>query len=90
MSFAIGERVRTQAEPRPGHHRLPAYVAGLAGDVVAVRGRFPLPDDIVAGRPLEDRQLCSVRFSARDLWGAGGHTVHLDLYEDYLRKDTST
>jgi len=86
--FGVGERVRAQVSLPAGHTRLPRYVRGRAGAIVAVRGAFPLPDDIVAGRHRPPRPLYSVRFCAADLWGSasGSHSVHLDLYEDYLTK----
>lgn len=84
MRFAPGQAVRARLHGRAGHTRLPLYVRGRVGTVHAVRGRSPLADELARGGRPEPEPLYSVRFAARDLWGAGDHDVYLDLFESYL------
>ena len=85
MKLATGTRVRVRPGD-PGHHtRVPRYVRGHAGEVVAVLGDWQLPDASVAG--VARTETCyAVRFSACDLFGTGEHTVTVDLWESYLER----
>ncbi len=85
MSYPAGARVRVRACDPDHHTRVPRYVRGHTGEVVAVLGRWPLPDDRARGIAPPRVQACyAVRFSAADLWGSGDHTVTVDLWESYL------
>lgn len=68
MSFRVGDRVRARLLDTGGHHRLPRYVQGRVGTVVAYRGAFPLPDAVVHGGVTVWRGLYCVRFAAGELW----------------------
>ncbi len=86
-AFAIGDRVRTRGEPSTGHTRLPAYIRGHQGIVVAHQGGWVLPDSNAHGRGEAPEHLYSVRFEGTELWGAEaepGQSVHIDLFESYL------
>lgn len=83
--YAVGARVRVRAVDPDHHTRMPRYVRGQAGEVVDSHGVWPLADD--QARRLEPPRVetvYAVRFAARDLWGSGGHTVVVDLWESYL------
>lgn len=84
--FAAESRVRARSTDPDGHTRLPRYVRGHTGEVIAVRGDWALPDLAVRGvrRP---EPVYAVRFAAAELWGSGSHTVTLDLWESYLEGD---
>lgn len=84
--FGIGDLVRVSRRSPPGHTRCPRYVRGAVGVVDAHHGTVRLPDASAAGRD-EAAPLYGVRFDARDLWGAGAHQVHLDLWEPYLEPE---
>ena len=86
MTFTVGEPVRARLSAASGHTRLPLYVRGRSGVVHAVRGEFPLADALARDGVSRPEALYSVRFAARDLWGAdaGDHHIYLDLYESYL------
>ncbi len=85
MSYPAGSRVRVRTGDPDHHTRVPGYVRGQTGEVVAILGRWPLPDDSARGRTPPRTQACyAVRFSAADLWGSGDHTVTVDLWESYL------
>ena len=74
----------------PAHHtRLPRYVRGKCGEVLIDRGVFVFPDSHAHQQGEQPQHLYSVRFTARELWGAAASprdTVHLDLWDDYLER----
>jgi nitrile hydratase subunit beta len=85
VSYAAGVTVRVRAADPEHHTRVPRYVRGHTGEVVAALGRWPLPDDSARGLAAPRIETCyAVRFSAADLWGSGDHTVTVDLWESYL------
>ena len=85
MRYAAGATVRVRAGDPDHHTRVPRYVRGHTGEVVAVLGRWTLPDDSARGIMPPRTEACyAVRFSAADLWGSGDHTVTVDLWESYL------
>lgn len=83
--FHSGERVLVSRPDSAGHHRAPRYVRGHVGTVLAVHGRHVLPDDVVA-HAAEPRvePVYAVAFRAATLWGAGDHSVTVNLWESYL------
>ena len=85
MSYAVGDRVRVRAGDPDHHTRVPRYVRGLAGEVVALLGEWALPDASVAG--MSRPEPCyAVRFAAAELFGSRDHTVTVDLWESYLER----
>jgi nitrile hydratase subunit beta len=85
VSFPVGAKVRVRAEDPDHHTRVPRYLRGHTGEVVAAIGRWRLPDDSARGVDPPRVETCyEVRFSAADLWGSGDHTVTVDLWESYL------
>ena len=90
MSFEIGAHVRTRAKRPSGHTRLPRYLAGKTGVVVAELGAFPLPDERAQGVAARSEALLTVSFRAEDVWGEParpGDTLRADLFESYLEAD---
>lgn len=85
VRFPVGSQVRARTSDPDHHTRLPRYLHGQVGDVVAIAPATPLPDDVARGLP-EPRvaPVYAVRFHAADLWGSGAHTVTADLWECYL------
>ena len=85
MSFAVGTTVRVKAGDPDHHTRVPRYVRGHTGVIVAAIDRWPVPDDRARGIDPPREEICYVvRFSAADLWGSGDPVVHVDLWESYL------
>ena len=85
MSYPVGARVRVRNTDPDHHTRMPRYVRGHTGEVVAALGRWPLPDDRARGIDPPRQETCyAVRFPAAELWGSGDHTVTVDLWESYL------
>jgi nitrile hydratase len=85
--FATGQRVRAKKINPTGHTRLPRYVRGNVAVVDRIHGGHVFPDSNAHFRGENPQHLYSVRFSARELWGATAaarDAVYLDLWEDYL------
>lgn len=85
--FAVGDRVRTQGEATEGHTRLPGYARNRQGIIERVHGVHTFPDANAHGRGPAPQWLYSVRFDARELWGAAADPsgcVCLDAWESYL------
>lgn len=85
--FRPGESVVTRNINPAGHTRLPRYARGKRGVIDRHHGVFIFPDAHAAGKGKCPQNLYSVRFAARDLWGAeasAGDAVYLDLWDDYL------
>jgi nitrile hydratase beta subunit-like protein len=83
--YAVGARVRVRPIDPEHHTRMPRYVRGQVGEIVDTHGAWPLADDSARGiDPPRVETVYAVRFAARDLWGSGGHTVAVDLWESYL------
>jgi nitrile hydratase len=81
--FRVGDRVKTSTVDPDHHTRLPNYARGRVGTVVGNDGVHPLAD--LRARGVERPQpVYVVRFTARELFGHGDHTVTLSLWEDYL------
>jgi nitrile hydratase len=86
--FRAGDRVRARNLHPEGHTRLPRYVRGKSGVVISVVGPFRLPDANAHGRHDVWEFVYPVRFAASELWGAGSHSVSVDLWESYLKEET--
>jgi nitrile hydratase len=85
--FAIGQRVRARNMQPAGHTRLPRYARGKSGIIISHYGGHVLPDASAHGKGDAPQHLYTVRFAARELWGAAANprdSVHLDLWESYL------
>ncbi len=89
--FEPGDRVRTLAQRKSGHTRLPGYLQRKPGIVERRIGEFAFADERAAGRPGARREaLYTVRFAARDVWGGratAGDSIAADLFESYLEPD---
>jgi nitrile hydratase subunit beta len=85
--FAAGDRVRARNLHPPTHTRLPRYVRGRAGTVVAVHGAHVFPDAHAHGGGEDPQWLYTVRFAARELFGEAADptaAVSVDAFEPYL------
>jgi len=90
--FKVGERVRARNLNPTGHTRLPRYVRGKAGIVTIDHGVYVFPDTHAHFQGEKRQHVYSVRFTARELWGADSSArdavqldlVHVDLWDDYL------
>jgi hypothetical protein len=83
--FRPGEQVRARRTDPPHHTRVPRYVRGAVGTVVEPEGAHPLPDLRSRGLPAPPEPVYAVRFTARELFGTGDHTVTIGLWESYLQ-----
>ncbi len=85
--FAGGDRVLARNMHPPTHTRLPRYVRGHVGTVVSMHGCHVFPDVHAHGGGEDPQWLYSVRFDARELWGADADptvAVSVDAFEPYL------
>ncbi len=85
--FAVGARVRARNLHPVGHTRLPRYVRGRVGTIVHDHGAHVFPDAHAHGFGERPQRLYTVRFAARELWGAEANaadSVALDLWDPYL------
>ena len=86
--FATGDRVRAVLRVQPGHTRLPRYVRGHVGMVVAVHGAHVVPDENAQGHSIAE-PLYAVAFALAELFSERADSadkVHLDLWERYLER----
>ena len=70
-----------------GHTRLPRYLRGKRGTIHKVHGVFGLPDTMAHGGGETPQNVYSVRFTARELWGADASardSLYVDMWDDYL------
>ena len=84
--YRVGSRVRTNSVGSTGHTRLPGYLRGHLGKIIASHGPHVLPDANAHGSKRYE-PLYTVAFEAAELWPeAAGHrdTVYADLWESYL------
>jgi len=84
--FLPGDGVVARNHHPAGHTRLPRYVCGKPGVVIADCGVFGLPDSNAADQGPRPQHVYTVAFGARALWGddTTAETVCVDLWEDYL------
>jgi nitrile hydratase len=85
--FHTGQRVRARNINPPGHTREPRYVRGKLGIIYRDHGVFVFPDTNAHFLGEKPQHVYSVRFEARELWGADAAPqdgVYVDLWDDYL------
>jgi nitrile hydratase beta subunit len=86
-SFRAAQRVRARNMNPVGHTRLPRYVRGKVGTVHRDHGIFVFPDTNAHFEGEKPQHVYSVRFGARDLWGAKASprdSIYVDMWDDYL------
>ena len=84
--FQVGDRVVLRGGLGE-HHRLPDWAAGREATVSDVRGRFPLPDLIIARTPgAPPYALYAVELPATDAFPDADprDRLYLDVYDPYL------
>jgi len=84
--FQPGDKVRVCDEHVPGHVRMPGYVRGKTGIVVAETPVYPFPDAHAHGMPAEEEPTYDVRFRSQDLWPESSDPalIHVGLFQSYL------
>jgi nitrile hydratase len=85
--FRVGDRVRARNIHPLGHTRLPRYARGRQGTIDRDHGVWVFPDTSAAGQGENPQHVYSVRFAARELWGADASprdAVYLDLWDEYM------
>ena len=85
--FHVGQSIRARNMNPKGHTRLPRYARAKPGTIDRVHGVFVFPDANSAFQGEKPQPLYSVKFAARELWGAEAaarDNVYIDLWEDYI------
>jgi nitrile hydratase subunit beta len=85
--FAPGDDVTVRPDDPPGHTRVPGYLRGRPGTVVAGRPACVWPDAHAHGGGEDPQWLYAVRFDGSDLWGVDAEpatSVTVDLFEPHL------
>lgn len=86
--FAVGDTVTARADEPASHNRLPSYVRGRTGTIVALRPAQVFPDTAAQFTGENPQHVYEVRFDSRELWGPDAEpgSLAVDLYESYLEK----
>lgn len=87
--FKVGQRVRARNMHPIGHTRLPRYARGKVGVITRDHGVYIFPDTNAHFQGEKRQHVYSVRFAARELWGARAlprDSVHIDMWDDYLER----
>jgi nitrile hydratase beta subunit len=85
--FRVGDSVVACNLNPAGHTRLPRYARGRHGVIARDHGVFVFADTHAMNRDKKPQHCYSVRFAARELWGADAPAhdgVYLDLWDDHL------
>ena len=85
--FRAGQRIRTRNINPAGHTRLPRYARGKFGTIERDHGVFVFPDTNAHFAGENPQHVYSVRFDARELWGAKASpqdAVYVNLWDDHL------
>ncbi len=85
--FQPGDAVVARIISPTGHTRLPRYARGKRGVIDRDHGVFVFADTNAHGRGETPQHVYSVRFAARELWGATAAPrdgIYLDLWDDHL------
>lgn len=85
-AFSAGDRVRARDVRTDGHTRLPGYVRGRSGTVLALRPAALLPDTNAHFQGENPQHVYTVEFDSTELWGAGAEpaVLRIDLFESYM------
>lgn len=87
--FKVAQHVRAKNVHPTGHTRLPLYARGKRGVIILDHGVYLFPDTAAHYKGDKRQHVYSVRFTARELWGAQASpidTVSLNLWDDYLER----
>jgi nitrile hydratase len=85
--FRVGQRIRARNIHPAGHTRLPRYARGKFGTIERDHGVFVFPDTNAHFAGENPQHVYSVRFDARELWGAQANpldAVYVNLWDDHL------
>ncbi len=88
QTFKPGDRVRVRNDFVPGHVRMPGYIRGKTGVVVAESPAYPFPDAHAHGVKAADEPTYDVRFDAEELWpnAADPAFAHVGVFQSYLER----
>lgn len=85
--FQVGDRVRAKVMHPQTYTRLPRYVRGKVGTIAKDYGVYVFPDTVGQRLDTKPQHVYSVRFAAKNLWGAdapANDSLFIDLFDDHL------
>ena len=87
--FAVGDVVLVKDEHVSGHTRMPAYIRGKKGVIVAISPAYPFPDAAAHGEDKYWEKTYDVEFNCSILWSDchNNDTVHVGLFESYIEME---
>ena len=88
QNFSIGETVQVKNEFVSGHTRMPGYIRGKQGVVVAKSPPYPFPDAAAHNMQVTEEPTYDVRFRSADLWpdSSDDALIHVGVFQSYLEK----
>ena len=88
QKFLIGETVRVKNDFVSGHVRMPGYIRGKQGVVVAESPPYPFPDAAAHNMQVTEEPTYDVRFRSLELWpdSADEAFIHVGVFQSYLEK----
>jgi nitrile hydratase beta subunit len=88
QKFRIGEIVQVKNEFVSGHVRMPGYIRGKQGVVVAESPPYPFPDAAAHNLPVTEEPTYDVRFRSTELWPDASDEafIHVGVFQSYLTK----
>lgn len=84
--FSVADYVQVANHKIQKHHRVPAYLKGKTGQITAILGSYPNPEELsLFDAKGDDIQVYRVCFSYAQLWGNEGvNEVFADLMETWI------
>jgi nitrile hydratase subunit beta len=86
QTFEIGETVRVRNEFVSGHVRMPGYIRGKQGVIVAKSPPYPFPDAAAHNMQVTEEPTYDVRFHSEELWPGSSDEafIHVGVFQSYL------
>jgi nitrile hydratase len=89
QTLAVGDKVRVLNNHPLHHTRVPQYIRGRTGRVIADHGVFNFPDTNSQDRGDCPQHCYTVEFESTEIWGDQADktvTVTVDLWESYMQR----
>jgi nitrile hydratase subunit beta len=91
--FRVGDSVKIRSFDTQGHNRLPNYLRGQVGTIMAERGLSDLPDAMALRTGRKPQPVYTVEFRARDVWGGNASAndrLSAEIFQDYIETEVQS